>query len=118
MPEVQGRAVGQFAWANAYLFAAAKGHSLSFMQISRHAGCVMAEIPEWTAALLRGEFEPMRALVRELAESEPMFKHPDRWHSHCIYCDGKDPANAASPVNVDHLPTCLWLRARKMAGLS
>lgn len=50
------------------------------------------------------ELEPALAIVRELAESEPIISG-----QYCPFCMGFEMSG--------HRPTCLWLRARKMAGL-
>lgn len=72
----------------------------------------MAEIPEWTAALLKGDFEPMRALVRELAESDPTVVVSEMGDRECAHCHARGRYKG-----VTHADTCLWLRARKMAGM-
>lgn len=58
------------------------------------------------------------ALVSELAESDPYHDVQDHF-SDCFYCGAKNGTiGIPSPTPVDHKPTCLWLRARKLAGLT
>lgn len=54
-------------------------------------------------------------LVRELAESDPLVTHSDGEISCGLCRRSGDDAPGGKPA---HLPTCLWLRARKMTGLT
>lgn len=55
--------------------------------------------------------ELVMPIVRELAESDPT--QDDAGLTYCVHCDAQE--DVGTPLT--HADTCLWLRARKMAGL-
>lgn len=60
----------------------------------------------------------MVAIIRELAESDPLqeFERPSGLF-YCFFCN-KAAVYFGTEKRCDHRDTCLWLRARKLAGIS
>lgn len=65
------------------------------------------------------------AIVRELAESDPTTDDDDG-SRYCVLCGARAQARSERDANerwvlklppMTHADTCLWLRARKMAGM-
>ena len=75
------------------------------------AGSVATIREGWTGVMGRifEDYDDLLALVRDLAESDPLIWMQEYGVHFCRYC---------TQTPDKHLPTCLWLRARKMAGMT